>query len=34
VEIYEGLQPDLENGDVIFSKHWSSRLVFVPNAKV
>jgi len=24
VEIYEGLEPDLENGDVVVSKHWSS----------
>ena len=23
--IYEGLEPDLENGDVIVSKHWCSR---------
>lgn len=25
VEMYEGLAPDLDNGDVIVSKHWSSR---------
>ncbi len=25
VEIYEGLEPSLENGDVVVSKHWSSR---------
>lgn len=25
VEMYEGLEPDLENGDVVVSKHWSSR---------
>ncbi len=25
VDIYEGLEPCLENGDVIVSKHWSSR---------
>jgi nicotinamidase-related amidase len=25
VEIYKGLEPDVENGDVIVSKHWSSR---------
>jgi len=24
VEIFEGLQPSLENGDVVVSKHWSS----------
>jgi len=24
VEIFEGLEPDLENGDVVFSKHWCS----------
>lgn len=27
VEMYEGLKPDLENGDVVISKHWSSRYV-------
>jgi nicotinamidase-related amidase len=27
VEIYAGLEPSLENGDVIVSKHWSSRFV-------
>ncbi len=28
VEIYEGLEPDvLGNGDVVVSKHWSSRYV-------
>ena len=25
VEIYDGLAPDLKNGDVGVSKHWSSR---------
>jgi nicotinamidase-related amidase len=25
VNIYEGLEPSLENGDVVVSKHWSSR---------
>lgn len=25
VSIYEGLEPHLENGDVVVSKHWSSR---------
>jgi nicotinamidase-related amidase len=25
VDIYEGLEPSLENGDVVVSKHWSSR---------
>lgn len=25
VEMYEGLEPSLENGDVVVSKHWSSR---------
>jgi nicotinamidase-related amidase len=25
VDIYEGLEPDLKNGDVVVSKHWSSR---------
>jgi nicotinamidase-related amidase len=24
-EIYEGLEPNLENGDVVVSKHWNSR---------
>ncbi|PQE26327.1 isochorismatase hydrolase protein [Rutstroemia sp. NJR-2017a BBW] len=24
VEIYEGLEPDVEKGDVVVSKHWSS----------
>ncbi|KAH8787483.1 Isochorismatase-like protein [Hyaloscypha sp. PMI_1271] len=24
VDIYEGLEPSLENGDVVVSKHWSS----------
>jgi len=28
VQIFEGLEPDLGNGDVVVSKHWSSRLVF------
>jgi nicotinamidase-related amidase len=27
-QIYEGLEPSLENKDVVFSKHWSSRWVF------
>lgn len=28
VEIYEGLEPDVEgNGDVVVSKHWCSRYV-------
>jgi nicotinamidase-related amidase len=27
VDIYEGLQPNLANGDVVVSKHWSSRFV-------
>jgi nicotinamidase-related amidase len=27
VEIYEGLEPDISKGDVIVSKHWSSRYV-------
>jgi nicotinamidase-related amidase len=34
VQIFEGLEPDLENGDVVFSKHWCSRLAFAPNYKV
>lgn len=25
VEMYEGLEPNLDNGDVVVSKHWSSR---------
>jgi nicotinamidase-related amidase len=25
VEIYEGLEPSLANGDVVVSKHWCSR---------
>lgn len=25
--IYEGLEPSLENGDVVVSKHWNSRYV-------
>lgn len=29
VDIYEGLEPSLENGDVVISKHWSSRSVLV-----
>jgi nicotinamidase-related amidase len=29
VDIYEGLEPSLENGDVVVSKHWSSRSVLV-----
>lgn len=24
VEIFEGLEPSLENGDVVVSKHWCS----------
>ena len=28
VEIYEGLEPELSNGDVVISKHWSSRCGF------
>jgi len=24
-EIYEGMEPDLSNGDVVVSKHWNSR---------
>jgi nicotinamidase-related amidase len=27
VDIFEGLEPDLANGDVVVSKHWSSRFV-------
>jgi hypothetical protein len=27
VEIYEGLEPQVSNGDVIVSKHWSSRYI-------
>jgi nicotinamidase-related amidase len=27
VEFLEGLEPDVKNGDVIVSKHWSSRCV-------
>lgn len=26
-QIYEGLEPELNNGDVTVSKHWNSRLV-------
>ena len=33
-KIYEGLEPDLENGDVVFSKHWCSRFAFAPNPEV
>ena len=29
-EIYEGLQPVLENGDVLVSKHWNSKSVISP----
>ena len=29
VEIYEGLEPDIEKGDVVVSKHWCSRLVLL-----
>jgi nicotinamidase-related amidase len=25
VKIFEGLEPDIEKGDVVVSKHWSSR---------
>ena len=25
VEIYEGLEPNLDDGDVVVSKHWNSR---------
>lgn len=28
VEIFEGLEPSVENGDVVVSKHWSSRCGF------
>lgn len=24
-EIFKGMEPDLDNGDVIVSKHWNSR---------
>lgn len=27
-KILEGLEPDYENGDVVFNKHWTSRFVF------
>jgi nicotinamidase-related amidase len=27
-QIYEGLQPDFERGDVLISKHWNSRYAF------
>jgi nicotinamidase-related amidase len=27
VEFLEGLEPDVKNGDVVVSKHWSSRYV-------
>jgi len=27
VEIYEGLEPQVSNGDVVVSKHWCSRFV-------
>lgn len=30
-EIYEGLEPDLSNGDVVVSKHWCSRYYFLPS---
>ncbi|CZR63376.1 uncharacterized protein PAC_13273 [Phialocephala subalpina] len=30
VEIFEGLEPSKENGDVVVSKHWSSRQVPLP----
>lgn len=29
VEMYEGLAPELANGDVIVSKHWCSRYVSI-----
>jgi nicotinamidase-related amidase len=29
VKIFEGLEPSLENGDVVVSKHWSSRYVLL-----
>lgn len=25
VKIYEGMEPDIKNGDVVVSKHWNSR---------
>ena len=28
VEIFEGLEPSVGNGDVVVSKHWASGLVF------
>jgi nicotinamidase-related amidase len=31
-EIFKGLEPNLENGDVVFSKHWTSRLVIHLNS--
>jgi nicotinamidase-related amidase len=27
-EIYKGLEPDPENGDVVISKHWNQRFAF------
>lgn len=26
-QFYEGLEPQVSNGDVVVSKHWNSRLV-------
>lgn len=35
VEIYEGLEPDVKgNGDVVISKHWCSRYVFLCAVKL
>lgn len=28
-QIYEGLEPDLGNGDIVVGKHWNARQVFV-----
>jgi nicotinamidase-related amidase len=33
VDIYEGLEPSLANGDVVVSKHWSSRYVLLIDDK-
>ena len=27
-KIYEGLEPDLANGDIVVGKHWNARYVF------
>lgn len=27
-EIFEGLEPDPKNGDVVVAKHWNSRLEY------